>query len=252
MRLFGLIGYPLEHSFSPHYFADKFQREGLTDCEYRAFPIKALDELMNLLAKYPNLEGLNVTKPYKQMVLNYLNTVDGEAYSIGAVNTVKIRFREDQGGFFLKGFNTDIYGFYQSLSPLLKSSHKQALILGSGGASKAVQYVMESLGIAYWLVSRKPGKQRINYEELTSEIVANSKLIINSTPIGTYPRADEAPPIPYEAVGREHLLYDLVYNPSETLFMQKGKAQGATVQNGREMLELQAERSWMLWNDDSI
>lgn len=251
MRLFGLIGYPLEHSFSPQYFANKFEQEGITDCAYRAFPIKALDEITTLLTRYPNLEGLNVTKPYKQMVLNYLNTVDGEAYSIGAVNTIRIRFRETEGGFYLKGFNTDIYGFYHSLNPLLTSDHKQALILGSGGASKAVQYVLASMGIGYRLVSRKPGEQRINYEELTPDIIANSKLIINSTPIGTHPRADEAPPLAYEAIGSEHLLYDLVYNPSETLFMQKGRAKGAIVKNGREMLELQAERSWMLWNEES-
>ncbi len=252
MRLFGLIGYPLEHSFSPDYFANKFEQEGITDCEYRTFPIKALDEMTTLLTRYPNLEGLNVTKPYKQMVLNYLNAVDGEAYSIGAVNTIRIRFQQTEGGFYLKGFNTDIYGFYHSLVPLLTPNHTQALILGSGGASKAIQYVLASMGISYRLVSRKPGEQRITYEELTPDIIASSKLIINSTPIGTHPRVDEAPPLAYEAAGSEHLFYDLVYNPSETLFMQKGQAQGATVKNGREMLELQAEQSWTLWNDDSF
>lgn len=249
MRLFGLIGYPLQHSFSPEYFANKFEQEGLTDCAYYTFPLKALDELTTLLTKYPELEGLNVTKPYKQMVQNYLNTIDGQAYSIGAVNTIKLRFREESRGFFLKGFNTDTYGFHQSLMPLLRPAHQQALILGSGGASKAVCHVLRSLGIPYKLVSRKPGSERITYEALTPDVIASSQIIVNSTPIGTYPRTDELPPIPYETIGSEHLLYDLVYNPSETRFLTKGKEQGATIKNGREMLELQAERSWELWND---
>ena len=246
MRLFGLIGYPLEHTFSPAYFAKKFEQEGLTDCEYRAFPLKALDELTGLLSQHPNLEGLNVTKPYKQMVINYLNAVEGKAYEAGAVNTIKIHISKRD--VYLKGFNTDIDGFEKSLQPLLKPAHKHALILGSGGAGKAIQLVLEKFGITYKMISRNPGSHRITYEELSESQVAESKLIINATPIGTYPHVDEAPPIPYEAIGPEHLLYDLVYNPPETLFMQKGAAQGATVRNGRAMLELQAEASWKIWN----
>lgn len=250
MRLFGLIGYPLEHSFSPDYFAKKFQQAGIDNCEYLTFPLPALDGLNTLLTKHPELEGLNVTKPYKQMVLNYLNTVEGKAYEIGAVNTIKIYLQEQ--GYHLKGFNTDIDGFEQSLMPLLHPAHKHALIFGSGGASKAIQFVLEKLGITYKLISRNPGTHRITYEDLTEAQVNDSKLIINATPIGTYPRVDEAPPIPYEAIGPEHLLYDLVYNPAETLFMRKGKALGAQVKNGREMLEIQAEESWRIWNDDTV
>lgn len=247
MRLFGLIGYPLDHTFSPRYFAEKFEKEGIDNCEYRAFPISELDQLTKLLAEYPELEGLNVTKPYKQMVLNYMNVIDGEAYKVGAVNTVKITHRGLD--FHLKGFNTDIYGYRESLRKLLKPEHNQALILGSGGASKAIQYVLDAFGINYRLVSRKPGENCVTYEELSNKLIAESKLIINATPIGSYPRNDEAPPIPYEALGSEHLLYDLVYNPPTTKFMKKGLEQGAVVKNGQEMLELQAEKSWEIWNN---
>lgn len=250
MRLFGVIGYPLEHTFSPSYFAKKFETEDLNDCDYKAFPLAALDELTNLLGKYPELEGLNVTKPYKQLVLNYLNSVEGKAYNIGAVNTIKIKYLEN--GPYLKGFNTDIDGFKQSLVPFLNQDHKHALILGSGGASKAVQFVLEALGITFKLISRNPGEFRITYEELSESQVRDSKLIINTTPIGTYPRADEAPPLPYDALGPGHLVYDLVYNPPETLLMQKAKASGAQVKNGLEMLELQAEESWRIWNDATV
>jgi shikimate dehydrogenase len=250
MRLFGLIGYPLEHTFSPSYFAKKFEREGITDCDYKAFPLAALDELTSLLGKYPELEGLNVTKPYKQMVLNYLNSVEGKAYKIGAVNTIKIKFLDK--GPHLKGFNTDIKAFEQSLEPFLSKEHQHALILGSGGASKAVLFVLEEFGITYKLISRNPGENRITYEELTKSHVRDCNLIINTTPIGTYPRTEEAPPIPYDAIEPAHFVYDLVYNPSETLLMQKAKAQGATVKNGQEMLELQAEESWRIWNDSSF
>lgn len=250
MRLFGLIGYPLEHTFSPSYFSKKFESEGISDCDYKAFPLAALDELTSLIGKYPELEGLNVTKPYKQLVLNYLNSVEGKAYNIGAVNTIKIKYLEN--GPHLKGFNTDIDGFKQSLAPLLNKAHKHALILGSGGASKGVQFVLEELGITFKLISRNPGAFRITYEELSESQVRDSKLIINTTPIGTHPRANEAPPIPYDALGPDHLVYDLVYNPQETLLMQKAKASGANVKNGQEMLELQAEASWRIWNDPKV
>ncbi len=250
MRLFGLIGYPLEHTFSPSYFAKKFEKEGIGDCDYKAFPLAALDELNSLLGKYPELEGLNVTKPYKEMVLNYLNSVEGKAYNIGAVNTIKIKFLGN--GHYLKGFNTDIAGFQQSIRPFLSKEHKHALILGSGGASKAVQFVLEELGITYKLISRNPGENRITYEELTESQVRDSKFIINTTPIGTHPRTNEIAPIPFDAIGTGHFFYDLVYNPPETLMMEKARNRGAKVKNGHQMLELQAEESWRIWNDASV
>lgn len=245
MRLFGLIGYPLEHTFSKEYFRKKFEREGLKDCWYELYPLKEIDELPQLLTKHPELLGLNVTIPYKRLVMDYLDVIDGEAYEIGAVNTIKIEYKNYTRK--LKGFNTDAHGFRLSLEPLLTGHHQEALVLGTGGASKAILHVLNQKGISYQVVSRQPGPEKIAYEDLTPQVIEKTKLIINTTPLGMYPETNACPPLLYEAIGPQHLLYDLIYNPSTTLFLQKGLEQGAQVKNGLEMLEQQAEKSWTIW-----
>lgn len=247
MRLFGLIGYPLTHAFSKDYFLRKFKNEGLRDCWYELFPIGQIDELPGLLTKNPNLEGLNVTIPYKTLVMDYLDTIDGEAYEIGAVNAIKITHAPSKVS--LKGFNTDAYGFQVSLDPLLTENHKHALVLGTGGASKAITHVLKKKGISYQIVSRQPGPEKITYEDLSKDLVEQAKLIINTTPLGMYPEVDACPPLPYEAIGSQHLFYDLIYNPTTTFFLQKGQKQGAQIKNGLEMLEQQAEKSWEIWQE---
>lgn len=242
MRNFGLIGYPLSHSFSKGYFTEKFQREGLPDCRYENYPLPSVEGLSGLIARTEGLEGLNVTIPHKEAVIAQIGELDEAARQIGAVNTLVIRDGKT------KGFNTDVVGFERSLRPLLQGHHGQALILGTGGASKAVAYCLSALGIGFRLVSRRPASGLLTYEALTAEIMQHYRLIINTTPLGTSPRVDRCPPIPYDCLGEAHLLYDLVYNPAETLFLRKGKAQGATIKNGYEMLVLQAEASWAIWN----
>ncbi|NOY38171.1 MAG: shikimate dehydrogenase [Chlorobi bacterium] len=244
MKKFGLIGYPLTHSFSEKYFAGKFRRESIKDCVYQNYPIKNIRELPGLIADEPGLAGLNVTIPYKEAVLPFLDHVSGEAAEIGAVNTVRIREGKTEG------FNTDVYGFTKALEPCLKPHHSKALVLGSGGASKAVCFAFNRMGLDYSIVSRHPqkGVGMLGYEDLTGGLILQYTLIINTTPLGMFPDTDTFPPIPYDALTPQHLLFDLVYNPEETLFMKKGKAQGAAVFNGLEMLKLQAERSWEIWN----
>ncbi len=238
---YGLIGYPLTHSFSPAFFAEKFEKEGI-EASYSLFPISSINELPALLANDSCLRGLNVTIPYKQAVLPYLHTIDTAAVHTGAVNCIDIR------NGIVTGYNTDIIGFRQSLQPLLQPQHTHALILGTGGASLAVKYVLDKLGIVYQSVSRTKSEHTRAYEDLAEETVAGHTLIINTTPAGMYPDVDSCPPLPYHAISSQHLLYDLVYNPEETLFLAKGKTQGATVKNGLEMLQLQAEASWDIWN----
>lgn len=245
MRKFGLIGFPLSHSFSKKYFTDKFQKEGISDCEYELFPLKSIEELPDLLKKYPDLAGLNVTIPYKQAVFPYLNAVEKNAQAVGAVNVIKI-----QNGQLL-GFNSDTYGFGQSLFHFLnkdKTQVERALILGTGGAAKAVAYVLKLLKIEYKLVSRSAKNGDLTYETLTPDIVKNHHLIVNTTPLGTFPKEKTYPALPYNALSSKHYLFDLVYNPEKTLFLAKGEAQGAKIRNGLEMLELQAEKSWDIWN----
>lgn len=243
MRHFGLIGYPLSHSFSKKYFADKFQREHIGDCLYENYPLSSIDAFAGLIAGIPSLEGLNVTIPYKQAVLALIDELDPAARQIGAVNT--IRFREGKA----KGYNTDVIGFERSLLPLLGGGHARALVLGTGGASKAIAYALQRLGISYYFVSRSRRSEKcLGYEDLDEKVMREATLIINTTPVGTSPNIHQAPPIPYRFIGTAHLLYDLVYNPSETLFLRKGKAAGAKIKNGYEMLELQAEASWEIWN----
>ncbi len=242
MKQYGLIGYPLSHSFSKKYFTEKFEREHIEDTTYHLFPIEKADELPTLLQAQPDLCGLNVTVPHKMNVLQYLDWIADDAKNAGAVNCIRI------SGTKLEGFNTDIYGFENSLKPLLKPQYSEALILGDGGAAQAVKCVLDKLGIAFKSVTRKAAQRHILFSELTSAHINQYKLIINTTPIGMSPKVDDCPTIPYEAITDEHLLYDLIYNPEETLFLAKGKEKGAMIKNGYEMLVLQAERSWEIWN----
>ncbi|MCJ8210886.1 shikimate dehydrogenase [Mucilaginibacter sp. RS28] len=264
MKKYGLIGYPLSHSFSKKFFTDKFREENIEDTQYDLYPLENIKELLPLLERTPDLCGLNVTIPYKVEVMELLDWRSTEAKQIGAVNCLRIAnqspvttvftgevgFKDDH--FRIEGFNTDAYGFEESLKPLLKSQHERAMILGDGGAAQAVKYVLQTMGMPYMIVARKPGENRVLFDELTAEHVQSHKLIINTTPLGTSPNIDACPPIPYEAIGDEHLLYDLVYNPEVTLFLQKGQEQGATIKNGYEMLVLQAEKSWEIWNSKAV
>ena len=243
MRLFGLIGYPLGHSFSMRYFTDKFAAEGISDCAYRNFPIEQIQALEPLLHDHPALQGFNVTIPYKQQILPHLAHLSDEARAIGAVNCVRIT---PQG---LVGHNTDAYGFRRSLLELLDDQRpERALLLGSGGASKAVAYVLHALGIACDNVSRHTDRGQYTYATLTAADVARHQLIVNATPLGTFPAIEGYPAIPYEAIGPSHFLFDLVYNPPLTQFLKRGKAQGAKISNGYPMLVGQAEKAWEIWN----
>ena len=242
MKQFGLIGYPLSHSFSKGYFSEKFQKESIFDCQYDIFPLEKIEDFVELCAQHKNIVGLNVTIPYKEKIIPFLDELDDEAKAIGAVNTIKFTNGK------MIGYNTDCFGFEMSLKPLLKAHHNSALILGTGGASKAVEYVLKKLGISFQYVSRTKSSTSISYNDLNSFIIQHSTLIINSTPIGMYPNVDIAPNIPYDAITNQHLLYDLIYNPAETQFLTKGKIRGAQTKNGLEMLYLQAERSWEIWN----
>lgn len=245
MQKFGLIGFPLSHSFSKGYFTEKFKREGI-EASYDNYPIEQIGLLRGVVSGTPGLCGLNVTIPYKEQVLNYLDELDEEASLIGAVNTIVIL--PDAR---LKGFNTDAFGFENSLKPLLKENRGQALILGSGGASRAVRYVLEKLGINYLMASRNPsGELAVSYDRIGS-VLAECRLVVNTTPLGMYPQVESCPDIPYHLLGKDHLLFDLIYNPAETLFMKKGKKQGASTCNGLTMLELQAERAWKIWNNSN-
>lgn len=246
MRKFGLIGYPLSHSFSKKFFTQKFESESIKDCEYELYPIETIGSLSQLLSDNPDLEGLNVTIPYKLEVLPFLNEIDEAARIIGAVNCIKIA-REGQN-IKLKGYNTDVYGFEESLKPLLEPGHRKALILGDGGAAKAVKYVLEKLHIPFIIVTRRPTDSSILYEEITGEILSAYTIIINTTPLGMSPNVISSPDLPYHYLTANHLVYDLVYNPEETAFLNKAKVQEAKIKNGLEMLYLQAERSWYLWN----
>ena len=242
MKQYGIIGYPLSHSFSKGYFSTKFEKENLNDCIFDTFPLNKIEEFNLICTKHPNFVGLNVTIPYKEQIIPFLDDLDTEAAKIGAVNTIKFINGKKIG------YNTDCFGFEMSLKPLLKTYHTHALILGTGGASKAVEYVLKKLGIEFQYVSRVKSINAIAYNELDKNIIQHSTLIINTTPVGMYPKIDDAPAIPYQYLNSQHLLYDLVYNPDETLFLKQGKTQGAQTKNGLEMLYLQAEKSWNIWN----
>jgi shikimate dehydrogenase len=248
MKTFGLVGYPLGHSFSKKHFTKKFEKENLSDHQYVNFEIDSIAKFPGIFDFYDNIAGLNCTIPYKQQIIPFLNEIDDEAKAVGAVNTVKIINTKD--GMRLKGFNTDVIGFEESLKPMLNESHKKALILGTGGASKAVKFILSKLGIEYISASIEEElfENEIRYSDIYKETIAERTVIVNATPLGTYPKVDTCADIPYEAITDKHVLFDLVYNPEETLFMRKGRAQGAKAKNGLEMLHRQAEAAWKIWN----
>lgn len=245
MQKYGLVGYPLKHSFSIGYFNEKFSSEKI-EAEYINFEIPDINNFPEIIEENPNLHGLNVTIPYKEKVIPYLDELDKQTAAIGAVNVIKI-IRNKGGKPKLIGYNSDIIGFTQSIQPLLQSHHKKALILGTGGASKAVFHGLKNLGIEAKFVSRTARFGMLTYEELNAEIIKEYTVIVNCTPVGMYPKVDACPDIPYEAITSEHLLYDLLYNPNITLFMKKGEAKGAVTKNGLEMLLLQAFAAWEIW-----
>ena len=246
MDKYGLIGYPLGHSFSISYFNQKFKDEGI-DAVYENFEIVSIDLLPEVLDSNPNLKGLNVTIPYKQKVIPFLDEISPEARAIGAVNVIKVI--HEGKSVKLKGYNSDVIGFTQSIEPMLERYHKKALILGTGGASKAVDYGLKSLGLETVFVSRYERPGTIQYGNITPEVIKEYNVIVNCTPIGMYPNTEVCPELPYEAMDSHTILYDLIYNPDETLFMKKGAAYGANVKNGLEMLLLQAFSSWDFWHE---
>jgi shikimate dehydrogenase len=245
-RLFGLIGNPLTHSFSKKYFTQKFERENLSNCRYELFPIISIDELPGLLKSNSELEGINVTIPYKKQVLAFLDSKKGIPEQLNACNCISIKDGK------LYGFNTDWIGFEKSIKSLLHPHHTKALVLGNGGATVAITYALKKMGIHYMIVSRTlHSDSMLTYKDLTKELMEAHTLIINTTPVGLYPNENECPDIPYQYLSANHLLYDLVYNPVKTLFLKKGEANGATIKNGEEMLKIQAEESWAIWNNIS-
>ena len=245
MRRFGLIGHPLGHSFSQKYFTAKFAAEGIQGCQYDLFPLPDITLFPSLWDTYPDLVGLNVTIPYKEKVIPYLDGMSDVVRSSGACNCIH---RTPMG---LVGHNTDVTGFERSLAPGIRPSHREALILGTGGASKAVAFVLGRLGIGYRFVSRSGGGDdgSLSYAELDRGVMATHTLIVNTTPLGTFPDIDTAPDIPYDLISPEHYLFDLVYNPPLTRFLEEGLKRGATTRNGSDMLAIQAEESWRIWND---
>ena len=245
MDKYGLIGYPLGHSFSISYFNQKFADEGV-NAKYENFEIASIDQLEEVLASNPELRGLNVTIPYKEKVMPYLDSISPEAQAIGAVNVIRVTHEGKEVK--LKGFNSDVIGFTKSIEPMLESYHKKALILGTGGASKAINYGLKSLGLETVYVSRYERPGTIQYKRITPEDVREYNVIVNCTPVGMYPHTEECPLLPYEAMDGHTILYDLIYNPDETLFMRKGAEHGAQTKNGLEMLLLQAFTSWEFWH----
>jgi len=246
MRTFGLIGYPLSHSFSKKFFSEKFEKEQIAGCKYELFPIERVESIKTLINENPSLCGLNVTIPHKLAVMPFMDEFDAAAAEIGAVNCISIK--TENNTVFLKGYNTDAFGFAESLKPLLEKQHQKALLFGDGGAAKAVKYVLKQLAIPYQVVTRKQIENTISYEDVTESVLAEYKILINTTPLGMSPSLDTYPLIPYHYLTAQHLAYDLVYNPEETVFLTKARVQGAKIKNGLEMLYLQAERSWYIWN----
>lgn len=243
MNLYGLIGHPLTHSFSKKYFTEKFEKGHITNSSYELFDIDNIEKITDLLKSHTNLKGLNVTIPYKEKVISFLSELNPEAEKIGAVNTIKI---EDEK---LIGYNTDYYGFKQSLKPFIEINHERALILGTGGASKAVFHALNDLNIQCLFVSRNPKKENeISYNDVNEYVLKYHQIIVNTTPIGTFPKVDDKPNLNYDCINSGHLLYDLVYNPEQTHFLTEGKLKGAITLNGLQMLKLQAEKSWEIWS----
>ena len=241
MKTFGLIGKNISYSFSRTYFTEKFKKENI-DAKYYNFDLEEINQFRDVIKEMPDLQGLNVTIPYKQEIITFLDDLAPEAKEIGAVNTIKVN------GNRLTGYNTDYIGFSESIKPLLKSHHNKALILGTGGASKAIAYAFKKLDIEYKFVSRDSGKGKLGYDDLSEEIIKDHNIIINTTPVGTFPDVEEYPEFPVENLTKKHLVYDLIYNPEITQLLALAKKQGATVKNGLKMLELQAESAWNIWN----
>ncbi len=256
MRQYGLIGQTLTHTFSPAWFAEKFRKEGILDAQYDAFELKSIDDLPRLLIKTPNIKGFNVTIPYKTSVCGYLDELYGPAAGLQVVNTVVVEVAEEAfpgqkiPGFRLKGFNTDIFGFKESIKPLMRPWFERALILGTGASASSVAYVLYKLGVDTLFVSREPeGEQEIAWADVNEHVMHFHPLIINTTPIGQFPDVLNSPQIPYSKLTDQHLVYDLVYNPSETEFLKKAREAGAMIHNGQSMLEMQAEQSWKTWQN---
>lgn len=248
MKTYGLIGYKLGHSFSRGFFTEKFAKENLTGYEYINFELDSIEEFPDVFNRGKEICGLNCTIPYKQQIMQYLDEIDAEAAVIGAVNTVKVN--ETQGKRILKGYNTDLYGFEHSIRPMLGEKSTKALILGTGGASKAVKFFFEKAGIGYVLVTSREALQKneIHYADIDAGMMKDYQIIVNATPLGMFPKVDSFPDIPYDLITANHILYDLVYNPLETIFLKRGKERGAKTKNGLEMLHLQALRAWEIWN----
>ncbi|KAA9041335.1 shikimate dehydrogenase [Ginsengibacter hankyongi] len=245
MKIYGLIGNPLSHSFSKKYFTEKFSRENITGCQYQNFEIKNLQKEIPALKNNPLLSGLNVTIPYKSDIITFLDTISAECSEINACNCIKIHNGK------WSGFNTDVTGFEKSFVPYLQPHHKKALILGTGGSSKAVAYVLKKKGIEFLFVSRRNDVSSgvINYESISSLLMQEYSIIINTTPVGMFPNVEECPPLPYEYISDKHYFFDLVYNPPKTVFLSKAEAMGAVIKNGSDMLSIQAEESWKIWNN---
>lgn len=242
-KRFGLLGRNINYSFSKGYFTDKFNNENFEGCTYENFDIQEIDAFIEIIKNTPDLKGLNVTIPYKEAIIPFLDKLSKKAALIGAVNTIKITKKGK-----LKGYNTDYYGFKKSLEPLLKSHHKKALILGTGGASKGVAFALDELNIPYTFVSREATENAIDYNRINATTFDNYQIIINSTPVGTSPNTEAFPLIPYEYFTKNHIAFDLIYNPAETQFLKKAKEQGAQIKNGLDMLIFQAEKAWDIWN----
>lgn len=242
-KKFGLIGKDISYSFSKKYFTEKFAQDLYEDCSYENFDILNIEDFPSILKNNPNLKGLNVTIPYKESIIPYLDTVSDKAFQIGAVNVIRFTKKGN-----LKGYNSDWFGFKKSLEPLLQAHHKKALILGTGGAAKAVAFALDQLGITYSFVSREANPNTIDYSLINATTFDNHQIIINCTPVGTSPNTKEFPPIPYTYFSNQHIAFDLIYNPEETEFLKKAKKQGAIIKNGYEMLVYQAEKAWKIWN----
>lgn len=242
-KKFGLIGKDISYSFSKKYFTEKFAQDLYEDCSYENFDILNIEDFPSILKNNPNLKGLNVTIPYKESIIPYLDTVSDKAFQIGAVNVIRFTKKGN-----LKGYNSDWFGFKKSLEPLLQAHHKKALILGTGGAAKAVAFALDQLGITYSFVSREANQNTIDYSLINATTFDNHQIIINCTPVGTSPNTKEFPPIPYTYFSNQHIAFDLIYNPEETEFLKKAKKQGAIIKNGYEMLVYQAEKAWKIWN----
>ena len=250
MRKFGLIGYPLGHSFSKKYFTEKFIREKINDCQYEIYPLTSIDLLVELISGNPDLNGINVTIPYKSAVIKYLDFIDEQARDIGAVNVLKLR--RDGGKVIIKGFNSDIDGFRNSIFPYLGKRVKNALVLGTGGGAKAVCYVLGKFGIKITSADIIQLEGVLNYSEITNKILTSNQLIVNTTPLGMFPDVLRKPDLNYGCLNKDHILFDLVYNPELTSFLKMGKEQGCTIISGIQMLHGQAEKAWEIWNDDNL